>query len=153
VSAGVRRAPGALVHPLVAALVATAVGTLAVAAATARQDTLTLEARGWVVAGRPLELRIVPHGPLEGRRLTVTIFVDDERVDDVDLPRAPATFVLPTADLAAGRHRILAKTGSERATLEVRVFPASMGRAVALALLASAAAAFVWRRRRRASGR
>ena len=116
----------------------------------AGDDTLHLESAGWAIAGRPLALHVEPRGPLADKRLTVIVFVDDERVGKFDLPRRAATHALPTAGLAPGRHRLLLKCGSERIESSFRVLPGWLPWAAGAAL-AAALALFV-RSRRRATG-
>lgn len=138
-------------RPRVPAAAATALVLLAsAAAASANTRTLHVETDGWGFAGRPLEVLIEPRGPLAGRGLTVTIFVDDERLADVALPRRAVTYRLPTRGLAPGRHRVLLKCGSERATFEFRLLPRWLPGAAAFATLALAGIALSVVRRRRA---
>jgi hypothetical protein len=121
------------------------------AAAVPGAPTLAVDGPAWVLAGRGVELTVRQGGALAGQRLRLLLFVDGDLVERASTGGDVSRVRLSPPALAAGRHVLLVKSGSESATLEVRAV--SAGRAAALALtmllLAGAAAAIRLARRRR----
>lgn len=137
-----------------AVLLALALGSAASAApadgAEATPSTrLMVAARSWSFEGWPLALRIETRGALAERPVDLLVFVDDRHVADARAERGVTRLEIPASALAGGRRRILVKSGSERAWIEVRVLPRSWLWAGGASLVAAAGAMLLARRKRR----
>jgi hypothetical protein len=131
------------------ALAGTAHAVPAAGAEPERSERLVLTGPTVAIEGRPLALRVETRGALSGQPVRLLVFVDDRLLDEILTDGARAHVEVPAASLAAGRRRILVKSGSERTWTEVRVLPrAWLWGAGALLLGAAAAAAALARRRR-----
>lgn len=119
------------------------------AAEAAPSERLVVAARSWSFEGRPLALRVETRGALAERPADLLVFVDDRQVADARTEGGVARFELPASALAGGRRRILVKSGSERAWIEVRVLPRAWLWTGAALLAAAAGTALLARRKRR----
>jgi len=91
--------------------------------AAAGEPRLSLAVDGPTFEGRGAGLEIEMRGALETESVTFTVFIDDRIAERFDArgPRARHRLVHPS--LTAGVHRIVIKTGSEKAQAEIRVLP------------------------------
>ncbi|HSM14482.1 MAG TPA: hypothetical protein VLA66_10490 [Thermoanaerobaculia bacterium] len=143
----IRPGPGRARSALLAS--ALLVGALCPPAA-AGEPRLSLAVDGPTFEGRGAALEIAMRGALETESVTFTVFIDDRIAERFDArgPRARHRLVHPS--LTAGVHRIVIKTGSEKARAEIRVLPGwwpPAGAALLFALLLLAAIAILRRRR------
>ena len=111
--------------------------------------TIELHATSPVLHGRDILVEVVQHGALEKHRVTFTISLDANAVARVDSDGSRALVRLPTDDVANGAHRVGVKTGTERASIRIQVWPLWTAAAALVVIAASLAGAIVWGRRRR----
>jgi hypothetical protein len=149
-------APGPARARAAAALVGVALAAAAAASPTDAQpgqssSRLAVEAPGWALEGRAVELRVEPRGALAGRPLTLTVVVDGHAVDRLASDGGRTRVRIDAGHLAPGRHRIGVKTGTEASFVELRVVARRalwLPAGVALLLAALAIRAALGRRRR-----
>jgi hypothetical protein len=147
VSRRVRAARAAFLLAL--ALGSTASAAPADGAEATPSERLEITARSWSFEGRPLALRVETRGALAERPADLLVFVDDRHVADARAEGGVARLEIPASALASGRRRILVKSGSERAWLEVKVLPGSWLWAGGALLVLAAGSALLARRKRR----
>lgn len=116
-------------RPLVAALrllvaVAVALGASAAGATEPAAEALAIEVRGPLFSGSDLVVEVRQSGALAGKRLALQLAVDGVSVGRFEASGDRTTLRAEAARLTAGRHEILVKSGSVRATASVRVWPA-----------------------------
>ena len=143
----VRRAVPALLVASIAALAA----VLASGCTARSEGSARLEASGpaWVLAGSPVELRVVARGALAQRRVSIVVAANANVIGSFDTgATGEARVSVPARALRAGRNRFAIKTGSERTSLQIVVVPV-LWPAAAMLLAGAGVAALLMRRRRR----
>jgi hypothetical protein len=144
-----RRRAGA---PSLAAALAVALAAALAAGCTARSEgseRLEATAPAWILAGTPLEIRVVTRGSIARRPVSIVVTANADVIGSFDTIDGIARAPVPARELRAGRNRFAIKTGSERTSLEIWVVP-WWAAAAPLALLAFAAGLYARRRRRAA---
>jgi len=116
-------------RPLVAALrllvaVAVAIGASAAGATEPAAEALAIEVRGPLFSGSDLVVEVRQSGALAGKRLALQLAIDGVSVGRFEASGDRTTLRAAAPGWSAGRHEILVKTGSVRATASVRVWPA-----------------------------
>ncbi len=86
----------------------------------ATRPALELRATSWVLPGRPLAIEIEQHGLLEGRRLAIYLFVDDNQFDRLTTQGDRTRARIPLPELAPGSHRLAVRSGTEAAEVAFR---------------------------------
>jgi hypothetical protein len=132
-------------------VLAGALAVLAAAApAAARQagPQIVVDAPAIAWSRHHVAIEVGQRGPLAGRRLSVSVFVDENLVGQFPTNGATTEIRVADLDLAAGVHRLMVKSGTHRATARFRHVPPIYA-ALAAAFLAAAATTFVWRASRR----
>lgn len=121
------RAPARRLAPtapqLLVAILFLAAG-LAARAAEPTGGPLQVDVRGPLFAGSDLVVEVRQTGALAGKRLALQLAVDGVSVGRFEASGDRTTLRAEAARLTAGRHEILVKSGSVRATASVRVWPA-----------------------------
>lgn len=137
-------------------LAGVAVWILALAAAGAQGDApgrpaLAVKASTWIFPGRPLTLTVDQAGVLASRRLAVYLFVDGNQFARITTRSDRTRETVPLPDLAAGRHVLSLRSGTEVAMTEFRVIPWAWLTWTALGLLTVGLLLHFGRRLRRQS--
>jgi hypothetical protein len=118
------------------------------AGAAAPPPPLTIAVRGPVFAGGELAVEVRRSGGLAERPVVVYLAVDGAAIERFPLDRPTQVIAAPVPELTAGRHEVLVKTGSLRATQTIRVWPRWTPAALLGVGLVVVAAALAARRRR-----
>jgi protein RecA len=121
-------------------------------AASSGSERLALEAPRWWFSRLPVRIEAVPRGILVGREASLTVALDSNVAGRWKMAGKPTTIWVPGAQLSAGSHRIVVKTGSERSEADIQVISV-IWLATPLAIAAALVAALIsrWRRGRQAS--
>lgn len=84
---------------------------------------LEIEVSGPLFVGSELVVDVRQSGALAGKRLALQLAVDGASVGRFEASGDRTTLRASTPSLTAGRHEILVKSGSVRATATIRVWP------------------------------
>lgn len=118
-----RLAPSAL-QLLFATAILAGGGGLAAHGAEPLGEPLQIDVHGPLFEGSELVVEVRQTGALAGKRLALQLAVDGVSVGRFEASGDRTTLRAEAARLTAGRHEILVKSGSVRATASVRVWPA-----------------------------
>ena len=138
------------VRRLAAAIaVAMAAAPVATAAFAAEQDPqLLVDAPAIVWSKDRIAIVVEQRGGLAGRKMRVTVHVDDGLVDGYPTGGDETPIAVEGLDLAPGSHRLMVKSGTFEARATFRYVPAAWA-AGAAALVAAVVAVTIYYRRRK----
>jgi hypothetical protein len=118
------------------------------AATAAERRALDVEVSFWAFPNRPVAISVQQQGVLAGRRVAVYLFVDENQVGRIHTTGDRTRVSVDMPPLAPGRHRLLAKVGTESVETEFRVLSWFTVGIPALAVLAAIAYGLARARRR-----
>ncbi len=87
----------------------------------AQRRALDLEVSFWAFPNRPLAITLEQRGVLAGRRLAVDLFVDQNQFARIHTAADRTRVSVETPPLAPGKHRMMAKAGTEFVEVDFQV--------------------------------